>query len=293
MFLAVLICVANVSAQDIGVTLFRAVTMNLDGSGITIAQPEASLDANYQLWQVTPGNTGHAASLFTYASSNGTANVFPNSLGADSWHADGVGQLLYGIPGGIAQNVTRVDSFEANYFIYTYVLNSLPATIADPIVNQSFSFGQLTVSSQQVVDSDYDNAAVQSRTFFVSSVNNYGTGGGNTTNATSPGTAYNSIGVGAYSGGTFANSLGPTLDNGRHHRAGGGNQRRGAAGRRRGHGADASGIARRWRCGYEFRLRHAHDQSLAAQWRGENAGLDEFHRFAARYALRRRCVEFI
>jgi hypothetical protein len=213
--LAVLFFGANTFAQDIGVTLFRAVTTNLDGSGIPIAQPEGSLDANYQLWQVTPGSTGHAASLFTYASSNGTANVFPNSLGTDSSHADGVGQLLYGIPGGIAQNVARVDSSEANYFISTYVTAASPPNIVDPIVNQSFAFVQLTVSDQQAADSDYDNAAVKSRTLFIGSVNNYGTTGGNTTNATAPGTAYNSIGVGAYSGGTFANGLGPTLDNGR------------------------------------------------------------------------------
>lgn len=203
------------SAQDTGVTLFYAVTTNLNGGGITLAQPEASLDANSQLWQVNPANAQQPASIFTYTSSNGMASVYPNSLGSDSAHADAVGRILYGTLTGIATNLARVDSFEANYFVNNYILGVLPQAIGDPLVNQSFAFGPLSVADQQQVDTGYDNNAAKTQTLFVSSVNNYGTSGANSTNASSPGTAYNCIGVGAYANGTFGNGIGPTIDNGR------------------------------------------------------------------------------
>ncbi|HEY4415584.1 MAG TPA: S8 family serine peptidase [Verrucomicrobiae bacterium] len=198
--------------DDLGVTLFRAVTTNLDGRGIAVAQPEASLSTDLQTWQVNPTTTSHPATIFTYASTNGSTNVFPNNIGKESSHADGVGQNLYGIPNGIATNLLRVDNSEADYFINTYVLSTLPPpAIGDPIVNQSFSFGPLSVSDQQQADSGYDDYAAQYRTLFVSAVNNYG----QSAVVCAPGTAYNSIGVGAVYPVSYNNSIGPTPDNGR------------------------------------------------------------------------------
>jgi hypothetical protein len=215
---AVLFFCAVAPAQDIGVTLLRSVTTNLDGGGITVAQPEASLSTDLLTWEVNPANVGRSPAIFTYASSNGMANIYPNALGANSWHAEDVGNNFYGIPNGIATNLARVDNFEADYFINTYIGDGSYPAIGDPIVNQSFTFGDevtnlptpsgdLGVSDQQSIDEAYDDYAVTNKTLFVSAANNEGA-------VSPPGTAYNSIGVGAY--GVGANSsIGPTLDNGR------------------------------------------------------------------------------
>lgn len=199
--------------NQIGMTLLSAVTTNLNGSGIRVAQPEASGD--YLAWQVNPANVGQPASLFTYISSNGTAATFPNSLGSDSGHADTVANQFYGIPNGVATNVTHVDSFEANDFLDNYVFPTLTHSITDSVVNQSFTFGEVTVSEQQQFDTAFDNYSAKYRTLFASPANNYGTTGYNTTNVVPPGTAYDCICVGAYLNGTSHNGLGPTLDNGR------------------------------------------------------------------------------
>ena len=83
--------------------------------------------------------------------------------------------------------------------------------LADAVVNQSFTFGALSVSDQQQVDSQYDNYAVQNNTLFASAANNLGY---NPT-VCAPGTSYNCLSVGAYFNGTYQNSIGPTIDNGR------------------------------------------------------------------------------
>src|SRR6516225_463091 len=75
-------------AQDlnlIGVTAMRAVTTNLNGSGIRVAQPEASgpsLD-----FEVKPGSVQLPINLFTYISAAGTDTNYPNSVGVESGHA--------------------------------------------------------------------------------------------------------------------------------------------------------------------------------------------------------------
>ncbi len=81
----------------------------------------------------------------------------------------------------------------------------------DTIVNQSFAFTGVNVSSEQMWDSVYDNYEETYGTLFVSAVNNLG----NSSFVTPPGTAYNCLGVGCYANPNFANSLGPTIDNGR------------------------------------------------------------------------------
>ena len=210
----------DIRAQNldvIGVTLLRTVTTNLNGTGIRVAQPEAGLDANNppMVWEVNPAAVSQPTNLFTYTSSGGSSSAYPNSLGSDSGHADSVAGFFYGMPGGIATNVAHIDNYEAGYFYSSIIAAVSPPNIGDAVVNQSFTFGNVTnnfqtngsvsVSQQRTIDSHYDNYAAQYKTLFVSAVNNQ-------YSVSPPGTSYNCIGVGAYGGGS---SVGPTLDNGR------------------------------------------------------------------------------
>ena len=181
--------------DTIGVTLLRAVTTNLNGAGISVAQPEASLFLSSPVWEVNPTNNSvqQPVSLFTYASSLGETNNFPNLLGAESWHANEVAGNLYGVPSGVATNIARVDNFDAEHFVNYYIISNL-ATLNDFIVNQSFTFGALSVSDQQQKDSAYDDFASSYGTVFVSAVDN--PVNGVIGNVHAPGTSYNCIGVG-------------------------------------------------------------------------------------------------
>jgi hypothetical protein len=195
------------SLVQIGVTLLRSQTTNVDGSGINVAQPEANTDGNTNhpsAFEVNPATANFPAGRFTYSSDAGTTNAFPNLVGNESGHADGVAGNFYGIPNGVATNVARVDNFDADYFINYYVVSNL-VVLGDPVVNQSFTFGALVATNQQPVDSAYDDYSEMYGTLFVSAVNNGG-------QVCAPGTAYNSIGVAAYGG---SSSIGPTIDNGR------------------------------------------------------------------------------
>jgi hypothetical protein len=202
--------------DQIGVTLLRAVTTNVNGSGIRVAQPEAMEAAGTTNFEVNPSAVGQSAGLFTYTSSNGSTNNFPNALGAESGHADGVAGNFYGMGGGVATNVAHMDNYDADYFYNNIIAAVSPPNINDPVVNQSFIFGNvstniptptnyLSVSDQQQIDSDYDNYASHFKTLFVS-------GAGNSGPVCPVATCYNGIGVAAYGG---SSSFGPTLDNGR------------------------------------------------------------------------------
>jgi hypothetical protein len=190
--------------DTIGVTLLQAVTTNVNGAGIRVAQPEAGNGATTN-WQVNPSTVGQPVSLFTYTSSNGTTNNYPNLLGAESGHADAVAGNFYGVPLGVATNVAHVDNYDASYFYNSIIAGSVPPNINDAVVNQSFIFTGTNVSLQQTIDSQYDNYAAQYKTLFVS-------GAGNGGSVSSPATCYNGIGVAVDNG---SSSYGPTLDNGR------------------------------------------------------------------------------
>jgi hypothetical protein len=210
--------------DTIGVTLLRTVTTNVDGSGIRVAQPEAGAPT----FEVNPAYSWvqQPVSLFTYISSIGTTNYFPNAVGSESPHADDVASNFYGLPFGVATNLAHVDNYDANYFVqvsysvpFPGVTNytvSLPPNFGDPVVNQSFIFidfdtnnnpVNVPTNEQEAIDSAYDNYAAQYNTLFVS-----GAGNGSPTRVCPPATCYNGIGVADYGGGS---SVGPTLDNGR------------------------------------------------------------------------------
>jgi len=214
--------VRAMSQNTIGVTVLRAVTTNLNGSGIRVAQPEGGYSPpQYTNWEVNPGVVGQPVGLFTYISGNGSTTNFPNSLSSESGHADSVAGNFYGISAGVATNVAHVDNYDANdlvqvnEFVTAFSTNytaSLPAAnINDPVVNQSFTFGSVPVNEQQAIDSAYDNYAARYNTLFVSAANN----AGNSVIVCAPGTSYNCISVGAYANSTYYNSIGPTIDNGR------------------------------------------------------------------------------
>jgi len=192
----------------IGVNLLRETTTNLNGSGVRVAQPEGYdpyTPPGTNTWEVNPSSVQQPTNLFTYTSSSGVANTFTNSVGLQSGHADSVAYYFYGIYGDEATNVAHVDNYDADYFYNDIIGATLPSNIGDTVVNQSFSFGDLSASDQETADSDYDNYTWQYETLFVSAVNNGG-------QVCAPGTSYNCIGVGAYGG---SSSVGPTIDNGR------------------------------------------------------------------------------
>jgi hypothetical protein len=206
--------------DTIGVTVLRVVTTNLNGAGIRVAQPEAIESLGTTNFEVNPDVPGQPASLFTYISSSGSTNTFPNTVGGGSGHAGGVAGNFYGMSGGAATNVAHVDNYDADYFVQvgevvvgpvTNYIVTLPATnINDPVVNQSFVFlnedySHISTNEEEAVNSAYDDYAAQYRTLFVS-------GAGNGGPVSPPATCYNGLGVGVSDGGS---SYGPTLDNGR------------------------------------------------------------------------------
>ena len=169
-FAAVFFCIVarSQNLDQIGATLLRAVTTNVNGAGIHVAQPEAGLDTNNppMIWEVNPLAAVQRTNLFAYISSGGSSSNYPNSLGSESGHADDVAQNFYGMSGGVATNVAHVDNFEADYFYDDIIAVSLPSNIGDPVVNQSFTFGAQTASVQQTIDSQYDNYSSQYKTLF-------------------------------------------------------------------------------------------------------------------------------
>jgi hypothetical protein len=187
--------------DTIGVTLLRASDPTLTGAGVVVAQAEAQLTANND-WEVNPQYETQPTNLFTWINTNGSAATFPNSLGIESAHADLVGSYFYSSYQGAAPGVAHVDNYEADYY-YQFVI-ALGTATSDQAVNQSFVFDE---SEQTMLDSAYDTYAANTGILFASGVGNGGP-------VLPPGTAYDSIGVGAYGPGAFS-STGPTPDNGR------------------------------------------------------------------------------
>jgi len=186
--------------DTIGVTVLRQVDPTLTGSGVKVAQPEA--DSGNDDYEVNPGYAyvNQPANLFTYISTNGaTANTFPNSVGVESGHADEVAKNFYGIPIGVATNVSHVDNYDADYFFGYYIYNNLPLLNPARVVNQSFAFDS---SDESLADTNYDNYAANRGTIFASPAGNGGA-------VPPPGTAYNCITIGIYGS---PSGTGPTAD---------------------------------------------------------------------------------
>jgi hypothetical protein len=193
----------------IGVSLLRTIDPSLKGTGVMVTQPEAGGGSNPPAFEVNPAAVGQPVGLFTYTSSLGSSPNFPNSVGSESGHANGVGAVFYGLSTGVAPEVAHVDNYDADYF-YNTVITLLGAS-SGKIVNQSFIFNSLTIADQQRADARFDNYASQYQVLFISGTGNGGASG-NDGFINPPATAYNGIGVGVVDGST---SIGPTRDNGR------------------------------------------------------------------------------
>jgi len=176
--------------ETIGLIQLRLMVPSLTGSGLMVAQPEVNAPG----WEVNPAAVNQSQSLFTWISSAGSATTFPNAVGAESWHANEVGKLFYGLTNGAAPGVAHVDSYDADYFYNNLIGNQV--AIPAKVVNQSFIVGMEVAS----VDQDYDDYAARYGAIFVC-------GAGNGGAVSSPATAYNVIAVGAYGG---SSSIGPT-----------------------------------------------------------------------------------
>ncbi|MDB5173367.1 MAG: hypothetical protein JWN51_2140 [Phycisphaerales bacterium] len=193
----------------IGVTQLRARDATLTGTGVSVAQVEASLQGSITAFEVNPAFVVQPVGLFTYIGATGATVVgtFPNAVGVDSSHADTVAGNFYGTVGGVAPGVQHVYNYDANYFYNTLIVGNQP--ISGSIINQSFIFTSQTAAGQQEVDRKYDNYAFNHGALFIS-----GAGNGDTNNGrvSAPSTSYNGIGVAVYGA---PSSVGPTLDNGR------------------------------------------------------------------------------
>lgn len=185
------LCATASEFEAIGLDQLRLMVPSLTGSGVVVAQPEVNAPG----WQVNPAVVNQPQSLFTWTASAGSTNVFPNSIGAESGHANGVATPFYGLTNGVAPGVAHVHSYEANYFFNSLIVPQV--AIPARIVNQSFIFG-MEISG---IDQDYDDYAARYNTILVS-------GAGNGGAVSSPATAYNGIAVGAYGG---SSSIGPTV----------------------------------------------------------------------------------
>ena len=192
--------------DTIGGTLLRQVAPTLVGSNVSVAQPEGYDSGVAGAFEVAPFTVGQPTSLFTWISSNGVANSYPNSVGSISSHADSVAGNFYGNGStGVAPGVSHVDNYDADYFFNQFIANQTP--ISARVVNQSFIFANgdgshLTTNEEQSVNSSYDDFAVQYGVLFVSGAGNGGT-------VYPAASCYNGIGVGVYPG---SSSVGPTSD---------------------------------------------------------------------------------
>ncbi|MDP9175238.1 MAG: hypothetical protein M3O30_15425 [Planctomycetota bacterium] len=199
-----------------GATALRDIAPSLTGAGFAFGQAEADFGAA-NTFEVNPSNVFQPSSIFTYVNDSGlTANGYPNAVGFNSAHADYVANTLYAgttgpgapaIPTGIAFGLNNIFNYSASY-ISSAVTGAVP--VSAKIINQSFGYTEgdgshLTVADQESIDFSYDQYVYQYGTIFVSA-------SGATGVVTSPGTAYDSIGVGLYNGPSLT---GPTADNGR------------------------------------------------------------------------------
>ena len=190
--------------DTIGVRVLRQVDPTLLGSGVPVAQVEATDTTNSPpTFEVNPAAVGQPTNLFSYTSDLGTATNYPNSVGAESGHADSVGAAYYGA-NGVAPQISHVDNYEANHFYNSIIspLTFIPPAIAARIVNQSFVFDGLTPAERATAEQDYDNYAANHNTLFIS-------GAGNSGQIIPVATCFNGIGVAVVDGST---SVGPTAD---------------------------------------------------------------------------------
>jgi len=142
------------------------VTTNVDGSGIRVAQPEADYDlgTNWELIPPPPATQQPLYLLFRCRFDE----CLSEFLGTNSDHADGVGQVFYGIPNGVATSGAW-DNYDAIIF------NELCRNPALPGIgrrhSEQTSRSGIVVAEQQQVDSN-TTIIRPDRTLFISGATN-------------------------------------------------------------------------------------------------------------------------
>ncbi|MGZ0655960.1 fibronectin type III domain-containing protein [Coraliomargarita sp. W4R72] len=184
--------------DDIGLTALRARDASLDGSGVTVAQVEASTSTSSDIWQTDPANTGLNSSTFTYYDSSApypTGTTFSTSK--ESTHANRVGSLFFGLSSGtqgidgIAPGVASVEMYFANYHPNSIVVPrvSTPAKI----VNYSFVFNTQDDGNDLI----YDRYIAQHNVLFCNGIfTDSANDDAVATLITSPASSYNCIAIG-------------------------------------------------------------------------------------------------
>lgn len=191
----------------LGVTLLRQVEPGLLGGGLAAGQVEAADSTNSPpTFEVNPATVGQPGNKFIYTSSLGSETNFPNSVGGESGHANGVAANIYGPGVGVSPGIDRVENYHADYFLEALAL-PVPPTSPAPVLNQSFIVANADGShvpraEELAVETAYDNYAAEHNTLFVS-------GAGNSGPIYPPATCYNGIGVAVVDG---SSSYGPTPD---------------------------------------------------------------------------------
>ena len=205
--------------DQIGLTQLQSVAPNINGTGVNVAQVEASVSSTtLNAFEPNPANLSTNAQ-FTFIDSSGNSSGSYNSADA-SWHAEYVASLFYGGAGaGVAPDVSHVYVYAESDYYNTLYADTAPINSslgeAPSVVNQSFVYPGVTSSTSQYLDQIWDNYAAQNNTLFVTAI-----GDGQTTSTTTPSYVnapadmYNGIAVGAFTGigGTPSTWVGPTWD---------------------------------------------------------------------------------
>ena len=205
--------------DQIGLTQLQSVAPNINGTGVNVAQVEASVSSTtLNAFEPNPANLSTHAQ-FTFIDSSGNSSGSYNSADA-SWHAEYVASLFYGGAGtGVAPDVSHVYVYAESDYYNTLYADTAPINSslgeAPSVVNQSFVYPGVTSSTSQYLDQIWDNYAAQNNTLFVTAI-----GDGQTTSTTTPSYVnapadmYNGIAVGAFTGigGTPSTWVGPTWD---------------------------------------------------------------------------------
>ncbi len=205
--------------DQIGLTQLQSVAPGINGTGVNVAQVEASVSSTtLNAFEPNPANLSTHAQ-FTFIDSSGNSSGAYTSADA-SWHAEYVASLFYGGAGaGVSPDVSHVYVYAESYYYNTLYAGTAPINSslgeAPSVVNQSFIYPGVTSSTSQYLDQIWDNYAAQYNTLFVTAI-----GDGQTTSTTTPSyinppaDMYNGIAVGAYTGvgGTPSTWVGPTYD---------------------------------------------------------------------------------
>jgi hypothetical protein len=208
--------------DTLGITQLRAIRPDLVGTGVSVAQVEATTynnpndpnntmpyDPQYDSDNFETNPSVNPSTPITYVNKLGTATTtFTTSQ--ESGHADLVGDNLFGTSTGTAPGISALVSYNVNYFFDTVI--QTPTAIQIPlapvnappvrIVTQSFIFTDLSASDTTAINQLYDDYVASTNTLIITAAGN---GGG----IQVPATAYNVIAVGDSSGAT---SVGPTSD---------------------------------------------------------------------------------